>query len=83
VLYSPDPICGYEQEKIAALIFVFALILYACFTAYSLHNILENMRPLDEESLKAIEPENIILLGESHWNREMLEFEFEFLKFLN
>ena len=43
--------------------------------------ILANMHPLND--LEIIEPENIILLGESHWNREMPEFEFEFLKFLN
>lgn len=33
--------------------------------------------------LGIIKPENIVLLGELHWNREMRDFEFEFLKFLN
>jgi len=72
-----------HKKKIAALIFVFALILFACLISYNFYPVLKNMRPLDEESLNAIEPESIILLGEVHGNKEMLEFEFDFLKFLN
>ena len=72
-----------SKKKIAAMIVVFALILFTCLVSYALYPVLKNRRLLDEEGLKAIKPENIILLGEAHWNREMLEFEFEFLKFLN
>ena len=48
-----------------------------------IEKILRDSYLLNEENLKIIEPENIILLGEDHRTKEMSDLEFEFLKFLN